>query len=131
MAAGPFQGLSVELRMVSLNLFMSIAIGTGLFLAAAAANDRRFETEQAALIAKLQAAVHQVSRLEEFVTFCAWSGRVKWNDEWVSVEKFLMERYNLNVTHGISDDSMKRILTDAGAPVPQHPARADPKPKPA
>jgi integral membrane sensor domain MASE1 len=116
--AGPFQGTSLELRMVSLNMFMSVAIGTGLFLAASAANDRRFETDQAKLISKLQAALEQVTRLEEFVTFCAWSGRVRWKDEWVSVERFLMERYNLSITHGISDESMKRILTDAGISLP-------------
>jgi integral membrane sensor domain MASE1 len=116
--AGPFQGISVELRMVSLNMFMSVSIGTGLFLAASAANDRRFETEQAKLISKLQAALEQVTRLEEFVTFCAWSGRVRWKDEWVSVEKFLMERYGLSITHGISDESMKLILSDAGISLP-------------
>jgi integral membrane sensor domain MASE1 len=115
---GPFQGVSVEERMVSLNVFMSVSIGTGLFLAAASANERRFEAEQEDLIKKLQASATQVSRLEEFVTFCAWSGRVRWKDEWVSVETFLSERYNLNISHGISDESMRQILTDAGLELP-------------
>jgi integral membrane sensor domain MASE1 len=123
---GPFQGISVGERMVSLNVFMSVSIGTGLFLAAAAANERRFEAEQARLIAKLQATATQVSRLEEFVTFCAWSGRVRWKDEWVSVETFLSERYNLNISHGISDDSMRRILTDAGLTLPPRLSRESP-----
>jgi integral membrane sensor domain MASE1 len=127
---GPFQGVSVEERMVSLNVFMSVSMGTGLFLAAASANERRFEAEQARLIQRLQAAATQVSRLEEFVTFCAWSGRVRWKDEWVSVERFLMERYNLNISHGISDESMRRILTDAGLTVPPRlsPGSADDAP---
>jgi hypothetical protein len=115
---GPFREASVEQRMVSLNVFMSVTIGTGLFLAAAAANERRFEAEQARLILRLQAAATQVSRLEEFVTFCAWSGRVRWKDQWVSVETFLNERYNLNISHGISDESMRQILTDAGLTLP-------------
>jgi integral membrane sensor domain MASE1 len=115
---GPFQGVSVEERMVSLNVFMSVSIGTGLFLAAASANERRFEAEQEDLIKKLRAAATQMSRLEEFVTFCAWSGRVRWKDEWVSVETFLSERYNLNISHGISDESMRQILTDAGLELP-------------
>jgi integral membrane sensor domain MASE1 len=120
---GPY---SVQERMVSLNVFMSVSIGTGLFIAAAAANERRFESEQEKLIAKLRATATQVSRLEEFVTFCAWSGRVRWKDEWVSVETFLSERYNLNISHGISDDSMRRILTDAGLKLPPRLSRADP-----
>jgi integral membrane sensor domain MASE1 len=115
---GPFQGMSVQERLLSLNVSMSVSIGTGLFLAAAAANERRFEDDQAKLIVKLQAAVEQVSRLEEIVTFCAWTGRIRMGEEWVSVERFLSERYNLNISHGISDDAMKRILKDAGLELP-------------
>jgi integral membrane sensor domain MASE1 len=125
---GSFQGVSVEQRMVSLNVFMSVSIGTGLFLAAAAGNERRFEAEQQRLILKLQSAATQVSRLEDFVTFCAWSGRVFWNDEWVSVETFLSKRYNLNISHGISDEAMRRILTDAGLALPPRLAQPDPGP---
>jgi hypothetical protein len=104
--------------MVSLNVFMSVSIGTGLFLAAASANERRFEAEQARLIEELRASAAQVSRLEEFVTFCAWTGQVRWKDEWVSVETFLSERYKLNVSHGISDEAMGRILADAKVSAP-------------
>jgi hypothetical protein len=110
---GPFQGATVQERMVSLNVFMSVSIGTSLFLAAASANERRFEAEQTRLIEELRASAAQVSRLEEFVTFCAWTGRVRWKDEWVSVERFLSERYNLNISHGISEEAMGRILADA------------------
>jgi hypothetical protein len=112
---GPFQGGTVQERMVSLNVFMCVSIGTALFLAAASANERRFEAEQARLIEELRSSKTQVSRLEEFVTFCAWSGQVRWKDEWVSVERFLSERYNLNISHGISDEAMGRVLADAKA----------------
>jgi hypothetical protein len=115
---GAFEGVSVDDRMVALNVFMGVTIGTALFLAAAAANEHRLEAEQDSLIAKLKLASSQVSRLEDFVTFCAWSGRVRWRDEWVSVETFLSDRYNLNISHGISDDAMRRILEDAGIPLP-------------
>jgi len=56
--------------------------------------------------------------LEEIVTFCAWTGRIRWNDQWVKVETFLHERHNLNLSHGISDEAMKRILTDADLELP-------------
>lgn len=125
---GPYQGGSMQQQMVSLNVFMCVTIGTGLFITAAAANERRFEAEQQKLIVRLQAAATQVSRLEEFVTFCAWSGRVRWKDEWVSVETFLSQRYNLNISHGISDDSMRRILTDAGISLPPRLLRENPGP---
>jgi len=113
-----FTGGTAEARFVSLNIFMSVCICTGIFLAAAAANERRFEAEQSRLIQKLQASVEKVSRLEDIVTFCAWTGKVRLDDEWVSVERFLNERYNLNISHGISDDAMRRILADAGLNMP-------------
>jgi integral membrane sensor domain MASE1 len=122
---GPFQGMSVQERLLSLNVSMSVSIGTGLFLAAAAANERRFEDEQARLITRLQASADQVSRLEDIVTFCAWTGRIRMGDEWVSVERFLSERYNLNISHGISDEAMKRILKDAGLELPPRLAGQD------
>jgi hypothetical protein len=37
-----------------------------------------------------------------------------------------MERYNLNITHGISDESMRRILTDAGISLPQRLSQQEP-----
>ena len=115
---GPFRGATFESQMVSLNFFMSVTIGTGLFLAAALGNNRRLEADQSALIAKLQASIDQVTRLEEFVTFCAWSGQVRWKDKWVSVETFLRERYNLNISHGISDEALRRLLAEMEAPAP-------------
>ena len=115
---GPFRGATFDSQMVSLNFFMSVTIGTGLFLAAALGNDRRLKADQAALIAKLQASVAQVSRLEEFVTFCAWTGQVRWKDRWVSVETFLGERYNLSVSHGISDEALKRLRAEMQASKP-------------
>jgi hypothetical protein len=112
--------------MVSLNVFMSVSVGPSLFLAAASANGRRFEAEQTRLIEELRASAAQVSRLEEFVTFCAWTGRVRWKDEWVSVERFLSERYNLNISHGISEEAMGRILAGAKVKVRPWDSRGEP-----
>ena len=110
--AGPFRGVAGGDHIFYLNVFMGVCVGTALFLAAAMGESRRFEAEQARLIAELKTSVEQVRRLEEFVTFCAWTGRVRWHDQWVSVETFLRERYNLNISHGISDDAIADFLKD-------------------
>ena len=47
--------------------------------------------------------------LERLVAICAWTGKVRWNGEWVRVERYLMERFGLHVTHTISDDAMERM----------------------
>jgi len=119
--AGPFQGDWTGAEMVYLNVFMGVCLGTALFLSAALAQQRRFEDEQAGLIAKLSATASQVQRLEEFVTFCAWSGRVRWKDEWISVDRFLHERYNVNVSHGISEEALTALLKQ----LPQPPRPGD------
>ncbi len=110
--AGPFRLGATGDHMFYLNVFMGVCIGTALFLAAAMAQQRRFEAEQTRLIGELKAAGDQVRRLQEFVTFCAWTGRVRWKDQWVSVETFLQQRYNLSISHGISEEALAGFLRD-------------------
>ncbi|HEY3754877.1 MAG TPA: MASE1 domain-containing protein [Opitutaceae bacterium] len=100
---------------VYLNVFMGVCLATGLFLSAAMGQERRHKAEQAELIIKLKSASDQVKRLEEFVTFCAWTGRVRWNEQWVSVEKFLQDRYNVSISHGISEDALSVLRARSGA----------------
>ena len=125
--AGPLRQAPLGDQIFFLNVFMGVCLGTSLFLAAAMGQERRFEAEQARLIAELQAAIKQVRRLEEFVTFCAWTGRVRWKDQWVSVETFLHERYDVNITHGISEGALDALLKE----MPPDPAAKPPDDKPA
>lgn len=119
---GPLRGEPIGDQMFYLNVFMGVCLGTGLFLAAAMGQERRFEAERLRLIAELRASATQVKRLEEFVTFCAWTGRVRWNDQWVSVEKFLHERYNVNISHGISEEALSSLLKELPPTPPKNPA---------
>jgi len=109
---GPFRATEAGDQVLRLNVFMGVCLGTALFLAAAMGQQRRFEQEQTRLIADLSAALSQVKRLEEFVTFCAWTGRVRWKDQWISVEKFLQDRYNVNISHGISEEALTALLKE-------------------
>lgn len=108
--AGPFQGVWTGAEIVYLNVFMGVTLGTALFLSAALAQQKHFEAVQSRLIAELSASANQVKRLEEFVTFCAWSGRVRWKDQWVSVDTFLHECYNVSISHGISEEALTTLL---------------------
>jgi PAS domain S-box-containing protein len=69
----------------------------------------------------LRRALDQVRRLEQFVTLCAWTKRVKVDGRWVTVEEFLRTRFGVTVSHGMSDAAlalMEREMTrppaDAG-----------------
>jgi integral membrane sensor domain MASE1 len=128
---GPLRGEPPGDQMLYLNIFMGVCLATALFLAAAMGQARRFEEEQARLIAELRSAAAQVKRMEEFVTFCAWTGRVRWNNQWVSVEEFLRERYNVSVSHGISEEGLATILKDLPREAAaQRPGARPPSPPP-
>jgi hypothetical protein len=47
---------------------------------------------------------------ERYVAVCAWTRRIRWQGEWVSVEEFLHQRFGLEVTHGISDEALAEQL---------------------
>jgi hypothetical protein len=75
---------------------------------------------------------HSGSRaVPEPVRMCAWTRRFWWDGSWVTVERFLRERFGLQVTHGISEEAARSLETMADvlgasetvtAPVPQTPA---------
>ncbi len=129
--AGPFRADNGGDTIFYLNVFMGVCIGTAVFLTAAMSQQRKFEREQARLIEELRQTAEHVRRLQEFVTFCAWTGRVRWQDRWVSVEQFLNERFGLNVSHGISEEAiamLQKSLPRPDAPPENDGAGAPPPP---
>jgi hypothetical protein len=49
---------------------------------------------------------------ERLVRICAWTSRVRWDGRWVPVDVFLKQRFNLEVTHGISEEAMAAVLAE-------------------
>ena len=44
------------------------------------------------------------------VRMCAWTRRIQLEGEWVSVETFLLRRFGLRVTHGLSDEARDLLI---------------------
>ena len=66
---------------------------------------------------ELRAALDQVRRLEEsLVTMCAWTRTIRMDGRWVPVEEFLREKFGVRVSHGISDEALRRM--QGGGPDP-------------
>ncbi|MBX9623938.1 MAG: PAS domain-containing protein [Gemmataceae bacterium] len=81
---------------------------------AAELGDRNAELERAD--ADLRAAVARVRELEAgIVTMCAWTRTIKMDGRWVPVEEFLLTKFGLRVTHGISDDARRRVEAELRA----------------
>lgn len=55
----------------------------------------------------------RMRELETVLTICAWTKRVKHRGQWVSVEEFLLQRFGLRFTHGISDEAARRLELEA------------------
>jgi len=53
--------------------------------------------------------------LEQFVPICAWTRRVRWHGDWVPIERFLLERFGIHVTHTISDEAAAELEARASA----------------
>lgn len=62
-------------------------------------------------------------RVQALVTVCAWSRTVEYEGEWISFEKYLLKRFNVNTSHGISPAEAEKMF---GMKVP-----ADDEDKPA
>ncbi len=48
-------------------------------------------------------------RVDTLVTICAWSRTVMYEGEWISFEEYLLRRFNINTSHGISPTEAEKI----------------------
>ena len=51
-------------------------------------------------------------RVNTLVTICAWSRTVEYQGEWISFEEYLLRRFNINTSHGISPAEREKIFKD-------------------
>jgi DNA-binding NtrC family response regulator len=51
-------------------------------------------------------------RYKTFITMCAWTKAVKTNGDWIQVEKYLKDEFNITVSHGISPAARKKLRQD-------------------
>jgi uncharacterized membrane protein YoaK (UPF0700 family) len=49
-------------------------------------------------------------QLNTLVTICAWSRTVEYQGEWISFEEYLLRRFNINTSHGISPAEAEKVF---------------------
>ncbi len=65
------------------------------------------------------AVIHRLHHLEGLIKVCAWTQRVQWEGRWISFEEYLERRFNIQCTHGISDEAAQKLGRQiAETPVP-------------
>ena len=52
----------------------------------------------------------RIKKLERFVTVCAWSKTIRFDDQWISFEEYLKRRYHVKISHGMSDTEFARRM---------------------
>jgi tetratricopeptide (TPR) repeat protein len=57
-------------------------------------------------------ALEEIKRLEDLVVMCAWTGRVQLDGKWVRIEEFLIKKFGIQVSHGISEEAAEKILNE-------------------
>jgi len=67
----------------------------------------------------------RLEKLQQVVTICAWTGRVKDGDRWMRLDEYLQSRFGLSVSHGMSKDLAMEMMEqlkksgDPGTPPPE------------
>ena len=54
-------------------------------------------------------------RVNDLVTMCAWSRTIDYQGEWISFEQYLLRRFNINTSHGVSPDEAKKVFSKTKA----------------
>ena len=57
------------------------------------------------LLLTLLPDVNRSEPVQPFLTVCAWTKRIRFEDEWLSLEDYLQRAHRITVTHGISPDA--------------------------
>lgn len=74
-------------------------------------NLRRMLLEKEGLLAELQRSQSEIVNLRsKLLTICAWTKRVRCNDQWMSVDEFLVKELGLNLTHGMSSEAEAEFM---------------------
>jgi CHASE3 domain sensor protein len=58
--------------------------------------------------------VLRIRQLQSIITICAWTQRVNFNGQWMSMDDFLWRRFRVKVSHGISEQAFEGIMGMVG-----------------
>jgi len=56
--------------------------------------------------------VLRLFRLEQLATVCAWSHRLLYEGQWISLERYLRERFDVHASDGITTEQAARIMAE-------------------
>ena len=54
----------------------------------------------------------RLQRLQNLVTVCAWTQRIQYEGKWVRFEEYLLKRFYIRTTHGMSADAAAKMRSE-------------------
>jgi CHASE3 domain sensor protein len=54
--------------------------------------------------------LRRLEKLQQVVTICAWTGQVKYGDQWIRLDEYLQRRFGLSVSHGLSQEAAEKMI---------------------
>ena len=96
----------IEVANYTLRLISFVAIAVVFSrLRQARDNQRQLNVRLEATVGELQTSMSEIDKLRnEMQRVCAWTNRIQSEGKWVPVDKFLTEKLQLKITHGISEE---------------------------
>jgi hypothetical protein len=64
------------------------------------------------LVAGIVFLVVRLTRLEQLVTVCAWSHRLLYEGKWVSLERYLEQRFGIRASEGITTEQAANLMAE-------------------
>jgi hypothetical protein len=65
------------------------------------------------LVAGIVFLVVRLTRLEQLVTVCAWSHRLMYEGQWVSLERYLEQRFGIRASEGITTEQAANLMAES------------------
>jgi len=54
----------------------------------------------------------RLEKLQEFVTVCAWTGRVRFEGQWLRLDEYLKRQFNISVSHSLSQEAADKMRVE-------------------
>jgi len=54
----------------------------------------------------------RLEKLQEFVTVCAWTGRVRFQGQWLRLDEYLKKQFNISVSHSLSQEAAEKMRVE-------------------
>jgi len=54
----------------------------------------------------------RLEKLQEFVTVCAWTGRVNYQGQWLRLDEFLKKQFGISVSHSLSQEAADKMMKE-------------------